>query len=419
MKISSTTPRGLKFAIFSDGNDEGLRNKDVDRSKYTRDLQKGASDTLRDVIHKSADQGRPVSCLVYTLLLPWASELARECHVHRALLWIQPAIVLDSYYYYFNGYEDDIKNMGSHPDSCIQLPRLPLLKSSDLPSFMLGSCPEEFHFVLTAFKEQLDILDQEVKPKVLVNTFDALESEWLTCIDNYNVLAVGPLIPSAFLDGKDALDTSYCGDLFDKSKDYMGWLSSKPAASVVYVSFGSLLTLPKQQMEEIARGLLESGKPFLWVIKEEEFEKEEEKLRCMEELEQKGMVVPWCSQLEVLAHPSLACFVTHCGWNSTLESLCCGIPQVAFPRWTDQGTNAKLIQDVWRTGVRVIPREDGLVESDELKRCIGLVMEDGEKGVDLRNNAKKWKDLARETMLEGGSSTIDLERFIIEVGKPF
>jgi len=135
-------------------------------------------------------------------------------------------------------------------------------------------------------------------------------------------------------------------------------------------------------------------------------------LSCREELEEKGMIVPWCSQVEVLSHPSLGCFVTHCGWNSTLESLVSGVPVVAFPQWTDQGTNAKLIQDVWKTGVRVTANEDGIVESDEIKRCLELVIGGGEEGEEMRRNARKWRDLAREATKEGGSSYENLKSFV-------
>jgi anthocyanidin 3-O-glucoside 5-O-glucosyltransferase len=109
--------------------------------------------------------------------------------------------------------------------------------------------------------------------------------------------------------------------------------------------------------------------------------------------------------------------VTHCGWNSTLESLVCEVPVVAFPHWTDQGTNAKLIADVWKTGVRVVANEEGIVEGDEIKRCLDLVMAHGKTGEDIRKNAKKWKDLARDAVKEGGSSDKNLKAFVQDVGE--
>ena len=97
--------------------------------------------------------------------------------------------------------------------------------------------------------------------------------------------------------------------------------------------------MSKQKIEEIAHALLHSGRPFLWVIRSvsENGEVEEEKLSCRKELEEKGMIVAWCPQLDVLPHPSLGCFITHCGWNSTLECLASGVPVVAFPQWMDKG----------------------------------------------------------------------------------
>ncbi|CAA2998880.1 crocetin glucosyltransferase, chloroplastic-like [Olea europaea var. sylvestris] len=418
-KAGSDIPNGITFAAFSDGYDDGFNLSD-DPDLYMTEIRNRGSETLRDTILASAEQGRPVTCLVYTLLLPWAAKVAHEVHIPSAFLWIQPATVMDIYYYYFNGYDEEINNSSDDPSWAIQLPRLPFLAKRDLPSFMLPSSGGgRYKFALPTFKEQLETLDAETKPKVLVNTFDALEPDALKAIEGYELTGIGPLIPSAFLNGKDPLDKAVGGDLFHKSDDYLQWLNSKPKSSVVYVSFGSLSKLPKVQMEEIAKGLLEGGRPFLWVIRVNENQEEEnddDKLSCLDELEKIGKIVPWCSQLEVLTHPSLGCFLTHCGWNSTLESLACGVPMVAFPQWTDQTTNAKLIQDVWRTGLRVSPGEDGTVESDEIKRCIGTVMDGGEKSRELRENAKKWKNSAREAMQEDGSSTKNLKSFIEELG---
>ncbi|KAB1213509.1 Anthocyanidin 3-O-glucoside 5-O-glucosyltransferase [Morella rubra] len=417
-RMKSPAPDGLSFATFSDGYDDGFKSGD-DVEHYISELRRRGSEALADLIVSRANAGRPFTCIVYSLLLPWVAVVARELHQPSALLWIQPATVLDIYYYYFNGYGDIIKNSSNDPSYSIELPGLPLLTSRDIPSFMHTS--NTYNFGLPSFQEQLEELEKESTPRILVNTFDALEPESLRAIGKFSLIGIGPLnIPSAFLDGKDPSDTSFGGDLFEGSKDYVEWLNSKPESSVIYVSFGSISVLKKQQMEEIALGLLDCGRPFLWVIRAKENgeeEKEEDKLSCRDELEQKGIIVPWCSQVEVLSHPSLGCFVTHCGWNSTLESLVFGVPVVAFPQWTDQQTNAKLIEDVWKTGVRVTADKDGIVEGDEIKRCLELVIEGGETGQEMRRNAKKWKDLARAAVKEGGSSYENLKAFVDEIGE--
>ncbi|KAJ0703005.1 putative crocetin glucosyltransferase [Helianthus annuus] len=406
-------PEGFDFAVFSDGFDDGYKPMVDDTTVYLTQLRSRGTQSLKETILSNAENGTPVTCLVYTLLLPWAAEVARALNVRSAMLWIQPASVLRVYYYYFHGYKELIGDDCTEPSWSIKLPGLPLLKIRDLPSFCNPS--NIYDFALPLFKEQFDALDSEEKPTIFVNSFDALEEEALKEIDGkLKMIAVGPLIPSAFLDGKDPSDKSFGGDLFEKTKDYVEWMDTQPEGSIVYISFGSIIMLSKKQKEAMAHALLECGKPFLWVIREKDGEEEEE-LSRMDELEQLGLIVPWCSQLEVLSHPSLGCFVTHCGWNSTLESITCGVPVVAFPHWTDQSTNAKLIEDVWGTGVRVTSNEDGVVEGEEIRRCVEMVMGGHERGVTMRKNAKKWKDLAREVMKEGGSSYMNLKAFVEEV----
>ncbi|CAI0414146.1 unnamed protein product [Linum tenue] len=107
-----------------------------------------------------------------------------------------------------------------------------------------------------------------------------------------------------------------------------------------------------------------------------------------------------CSQLEVLASGVVGCFVTHCGWNSTMEALSLGVAMVAMPRWTDQTTNAKFITDVWGVGVR----------AEEIERCVRQVME-GEKGEEIRKNGEKWRKLVQEAVSEGGSSDRNINVF--------
>ena len=399
--IKSPPPDGLSFATFSDGYDDGVVPID-DAEKRWDQLVCNGSKALTDLIVSTANK----HCIVYTMLLPWVVDVARELHLPSALLWTQPAMVFDIYYYYYNGFADIIGNdSDDQPSRSIQLPGLPLLATRDLPSFLLASNP--YPLVLPKFQAQLEALEKESNPRVLVNTFDALEPEALKVLEKLNLVSVGPLVPYAILDGRDPSNGS---------KNYIKWLNSKSESSVIYVSFGSLLVLKKQQMEEIACGLLDCGRPFLWVIRAKE-NGEEEKLSRREELEQRGMIVPWCSQVEVLSHPSLGCFVTHCGWNSTLESLVLGVPMVAFPQWTDQGTNAKLIEDVWKIGVRVTVNTDGIVESDEIKKCLELVVGDRERGEAIRKNAKKWKELAIEATNEVGSSYINLKAFVDEIGE--
>ncbi|XP_021834110.1 UDP-glycosyltransferase 74E2-like [Prunus avium] len=159
----------------------------------------------------------------------------------------------------------------------------------------------------------------------------------------------------------------------------------------IYVSFGSVAKLGEEKVEELCLGLRRSKCYFLWVVRASESAKLPKGFA--EETSEKGLVVSWCPQLEVLAHEAVGCFVTHCGWNSTLEALSLGVPMVAVPQWVDQSTNAKFIMDVWKIGLKAQADEKGIVRGEEIAHCVTEILE-GERGKEIRKNVLKWKALA-------------------------
>jgi hypothetical protein len=116
------------------------------------------------------------------------------------------------------------------------------------------------------------------------------------------------------------------------------------------------------QIEEIAMGLKESGYSFIWVLRHPGKETTEVSSMLpdgfLKETKERGLVVPWCSQLKVLSHPSIGGFFSHCGWNSTLESISFGLPMLGFPLGNEQYTNCKLIADEWKIGLRLRSNDD-------------------------------------------------------------
>ena len=187
--VKNPTVDGLRFSTFSDGQEEGVKRGPNDLPVF----QRLASENLSELIMASANEGRPISCLIYSILIPGAAELARSFNIPSAFLWIQPATVLDIYYYYFNGFGDLIRSKSSDPSFSIELPGLPSLSRQDLPSFFVGSDQNQENHALAAFQKHLEILEQEENPKALVNTFDALEPEALRAVEKLKLTAVGPL----------------------------------------------------------------------------------------------------------------------------------------------------------------------------------------------------------------------------------
>lgn len=222
------------------------------------------------------------------------------------------------------------------------------------------------------------------------------------------MVMVGPMVPSAYLDQQIEGDTAYGASFWKPTNRCLKWLETKPAKSVIYVSFGSMAEIPTKQVEEIAWGLKASCKHFLWVAKEPEKRLPKDFLNSMGET---GLVVPWCDQLEVLANQAVGCFVTHCGWNSTLEGLSLGVPVVGVPQRADQPTNAKFLEEVWRVGLRAKTNEEGVVTREALETNIREVME-GEQSGEIRRNAMKWRETAKKAVGVGGSSDKNINEFV-------
>jgi len=221
---------------------------------------------------------------------------------------------------------------------------------------------------------------------------------------------IGPMVPSAYLDGRIKEDKGYGANLWKPlSEDCINWLNAKPSQSVVYISFGSMVSLTSEQIEELALGLKESEVNFLWVLRESEQGKLPKGYKDF--IKEKGIIVTWCNQLELLAHDAVGCFVTHCGWNSTLESLSLGVPVVCLPQWADQLPDAKFLEEIWEVGVRPKEDENGVVKRDEFMLSLKVVME-GERSDMIRRNASEWKKLARDAVCEGGSSDKNINEFV-------
>lgn len=222
--------------------------------------------------------------------------------------------------------------------------------------------------------------------------------------------AVGPMVPSTYINEHMNGDKHYGVDLWKANGAVcMNWLDKREPQSVVYVSFGSISKVGPEQMEEMAWGLSKSSHCFLLVVRT--MEEDKLPIKFVAETKEKGLVVPWCPQPEVLAHKAIGCFVTHGGWNSTLEAISLGVPMVVVPLWTDQPTNAKCVEDIWRVGVRARADENGIVRRDEMERCIKMVME-GEKAIEINGNARKWRELAMKALMEDGPSDKNISDFV-------
>ncbi|GMY30502.1 hydroquinone glucosyltransferase-like [Fagus crenata] len=250
---------------------------------------------------------------------------------------------------------------------------------------------------------------------IMVNSFMDLEPGCFKALNEGGegkppVYPVGPLIQS----GSDGVvDESEC----------LSWLDKQPNESVVYISFGSGGTLSHEQLNELALGLEMSGQRFLWVVRSPHeksasaayFSVQSIKdpfdflpKGFLERTKEVGLVVPsWAPQIQVLSHGSTGGFLTHCGWNSTLESIVHGVPMIAWPLYAEQRMNAVLLADDLKVALRVKVNDKGLVGHKDIANYVrGLI--EGEEGNLLRNKVKELKDAAGKALSQEGSSTKSL-----------
>ncbi|GAU42924.1 hypothetical protein TSUD_283470 [Trifolium subterraneum] len=227
---------------------------------------------------------------------------------------------------------------------------------------------------------------------------------------------------------QDDFDKANRGNAKEKEENgVLKWLDSKEDNSVVYVSFGSMNKFPISQHIEIAHALEDSGYDFIWVVKKTE---EGEEYGVLEEFEKrvkesnKGYLIwDWAPQLVILEHSAVGAVVTHCGWNTTLESVYMGLPMVTWPLFAEQFYNEKLLVNVLKIGVSIGAKEwknwnaygDKVVKREDIGKAIALLMGGGEECLEIRKRVNELSDAAKKTIKVGGSSHTNLKELLEEL----
>lgn len=252
---------------------------------------------------------------------------------------------------------------------------------------------------------------------LILNTFDDLEGPILShiCTQCPNLYTIGPLHShlKTRLASIAASTLTNSNSLWEEDKSCIGWLNEQPLKSVVYVSFGSITTLTRKQLIEFWYGLVNSGMRFLWVIRPDSIVGKHGESQIPAELEEcmktRGFMVGWAPQEEVLAHPAIGGFLTHSGWNSTLESIVEGVPMLCWPFFADQQVNSRFASEVWKIGLDMKDTCDRVI----VKKMVKDVME--VRRDEFISSADQMAKLARKSIVEGGSSYSNLDRLIDDI----
>lgn len=279
-----------------------------------------------------------------------------------------------------------------------------LIRFQDLPTFIRTTDPDDpmIKYIL----KEIDRCRRSAGA-ILINTFHSLEAKVLDTLTNFMeelppIYSIGPLNLSVETD-----ELIRCS-LWKEESECLKWLDAREPESVVYVNLGSIAVVSKQQLLELASGLAASNKAFLWVIRPDVVAGESADLpvEFMEETKDRGMVARWCPQEEVLNHPAVGAFLSHMGWNSTLESICGGVPMLCWPFFADQQTNCRFACHDWGIG-----KEIDDLKSGEVKRLV-IELLDGNEGKEMRMKARELKKMAMAAVTNGGSSHQNLEQVI-------
>ncbi|GAA0178889.1 transferase [Lithospermum erythrorhizon] len=291
------------------------------------------------------------------------------------------------------------------------IPGMGEIKLKDLPTFIRITDPNDvtFNILVNQFKNMLN------GNAIVLNTFDALERDVMKALSTMHphVYSVGPLqmLVDKIIKDDDRLQ-SIQSNLWKEDLTCIEWLNTKDHNSVVYVNFGSITMMNIDQLTEFAFGLANSKKSFLWIIRNDLVTGELAMLpeQFCTETKERGMLANWCPQEDVLKHPAIAGFLTHCGWNSTLESISCGVPLLCWPFFADQQTNCKYCCVDWGIGMEI----DNNVKRDEVELLVRKLI-DGEKGKHMKRRVMELKEKAEEATELGGSSFMNFDKLLKEI----
>lgn len=390
----------VRFEFLEDG-DPG-----PELDALLRHLESVGPGAFAELLARQAAAGRPVACVVVNPFMPWAAGVAAAAGVPSAVLWVQSCMVFALYYHHVHGLVEFPREDGD-PAARFALPGLPPMSVADVPSFLLPSSP--YKLLADTIVAQFRTIGRATW--VLVNSFAELEADVAAALPGVTprppeLIPVGPLIEL-----EEGGEAAVRGDLLKAAdEECVGWLDAQPPRSVVYASVGSVVVLTAAEVAEMAHGLASTGRPFLWVVRPDAQPLLPEGF--LDAVAGRGAVVPWSPQERVLAHPATACFLTHCGWNSTLETVAAGVPVVAFPQWGDQCTDAKFLVDMLGMGVRL----RAPLRRDAVRDAVEAAVA-GPGAEAMRASARRWSAAARQAVAPGGSSDKHVQAFVDEVAR--
>ncbi|XP_026437897.1 7-deoxyloganetin glucosyltransferase-like [Papaver somniferum] len=376
---------------------------------------------FKNLLNKLNDSGEvpPVSCIVADgSLSTFTLKVAKEFGIPEVVFWTISFCGFAGYFHYPHLVqkglvplkdESYLTNAGFLDTPMDWMTGIgDVIRFRDLPSFVRTTDPDEI-MVNYAIGELAKVKDATA---LIFNTYDDLEKDALEAFRSQLSLppmySIGPLPLLLNQTNQNELQ-SVGSNLWKEEPECLKWLDMKEPGSVVYVNFGSITVITPQQMIEFAWGLANSKHTFLWVIRPDLVAGDSAMLPAefLEDTKDRSLYASWCPQEDVLNHPSIGGFLTHSGWNSTLESICGGVHMICWPFFAEQQTNCRYSCAHWGIGMEI----DNNVKRDEVEKLVRELM-DGDKGKEMKIKVMEWKKKAEESTSVGGSSDSNLDNLV-------
>ncbi|KAI3713137.1 hypothetical protein L1987_71709 [Smallanthus sonchifolius] len=390
----------MHMVSIPDGLDSWEDRSDL--GKLTESILKTMPGKLEKLIETINNEGaHKVSCVIADGCAAWAVRVAKKIGTKRAVFWPSSVASLAPALSIRKLTDDGIIDNKGIPikDQTIQLsPTMRPIKPSNLPWAFAGDVAT----TKAVFKISVDVAEAATMTEwITCNSANELEPAAFSIFSK--ILPIGPLLASNRL-------ADQTGHFWQEDFTCLKWLDQNPVCSVIYIAFGSFTIFDQKQFDELALGLELSNKPFLWVVRPGMTKETTVSYPdgYMERIRTRGRIVSWAPQQKVLAHPSVACFLSHCGWNSTLEGVTNGVPFLCWPYISDQFSNQTYICDIWKNGMGFDKDEAGYITREEIKSKLEHLLSDET----FKAKAMDLKEKTMSNVEDTGSSHKNLSLFI-------
>ncbi|CAH8258994.1 unnamed protein product [Arabidopsis lyrata] len=386
---------GINLVSIPDGLEDSPEERNIP-GKLSESVLRFMPKKVEELIAETSGGscGTIISCVVADQSLGWAIEVAAKFGIRRAAFCPAAAASMVLGFSIQKLIDDGLIDFDGtvRVNKTIQLsPGMPKMET------------DKFVWVCLKNKES----QKNIFQLMLQNNNSIESTDWLLCNSVYEletaafrlglkILPIGPIgWGHSLQEGSMSL-----GSFLPQDRDCLDWLDRQIPGSVIYVAFGSFGVMGDVQLEELAIGLELTKRPVLWVTGDQQ---------TIKLVSDRVKVVRWAPQREVLFCGAIGCFVSHCGWNSTLEGAQNGIPFLCIPYLADQFINKAYICDVWKIGLGVERDERGVVPRLEVKKKIDEIMSDyGE----YKERAMKIKEVVMKSVAKDGISCENLNKFV-------